>query len=166
VALAALTSFSGCINYYYTPGVYEIEEGRVAPLASVGSVEVISIQESDPDRNYIFFEPGPPNGTPIARKSQKPSPHSCPVRSLARTGTSRHLRRTMKVAIPRISLTPATWVSVADLFVQVSLDDGPLRQFQIKNKSPGNIWRVMNGGIAIAVIGILNDPGARSWMAG
>jgi hypothetical protein len=88
VALAALTSFSGCINYYYTPGVYEIEVGRVAPLASVGSVEVISIQESDPDRNYIFFEPGPPNGTPIARKSQKPSPHSCPVRSLARADRS------------------------------------------------------------------------------
>ncbi len=151
---------------YYTPGVYEIAEDRVTPFAIDGSLEVISIQESDPDRKYIFFQPGLAKWhTDRAQVSEALAAQLSG--EIARQGGQvvSPADRTMKIAVPRVSLTPATWVSVADLFVQVSLDGGPLRQFQVKNKSPGNIWRVMNGGIAIAVIEILNDPDVRSWLA-
>jgi len=55
--LVVTTSFAACsINYYYSPGVYEIPRGRIVLFESTTTVEIASIQQSDPGRNYTVVK--------------------------------------------------------------------------------------------------------------
>jgi hypothetical protein len=58
LALLAVTALTACINYYYTPGIYEIAEGRVGPFSNIVALEIESSQEPDPDRKFVFYKQG------------------------------------------------------------------------------------------------------------
>jgi hypothetical protein len=166
VLVAALPGGGCSINYYYTPGVYEIAEGRVSPMQTVGVVDVVSVQEADEDRSFVFWQQGAAvwhTDRAQVAEALAAQLETEIVRQGGRVGSE--ARHRMGLAVPHVGMVTGAWRSRGDLTVYVTLDGETPRTFDIENKSPGNIWRTMNGAIAIAVIEILNDPGIRDWLA-
>jgi len=167
LSLIAGIAGAGCaINYYYTPGVYEIAEGRIAPVDCEGGLEITSIQAPDPGRAHVlhdaitavwYTDRAVVSEALANQLSSELRSNGCRIGSPA--------GHTMTVAVPDVTVVQAGVKFAANLTVKVALDGAPERGFDIQNESSGNIWRTVNGGIAVAVIDILSDPEVREWLA-
>lgn len=165
LTLLAISQLTGCtINYYYTPGVYEIAGERIPPFERVGTIDVRVVQEPDPSRQYVIYskrgERFFTDRAMVAEMLAKELAREITHRGGQVTTPAEH---TIEIAVPHVR-----WEALAGLgilSVKLGLSEAETRMFEIRNKSVGNMWRVMNGAIAVAVIDILNDPAVRAWLA-
>jgi hypothetical protein len=162
VALA----LSACgIRWYYTPNIYEIDAGRIPPFEPKGAIAVRSLQPSDPDQSYVFFHHGAEWKADRGRVGQAIADQLAgELRKLGGT-IDESAEKRLEITVPSFVVEPGAWTLNASMKVGLRIGDRPERIIDVENSSPGNMWRTMNGAIAIAVIQILSDPEVRSYLA-
>ena len=66
--------------------------------------------------------------------------------------------KTLEISVQSMVVGQGAFTFNGTLVMSVTLGDGTTIPFTVKNNSPGNIWRTLNGTVATAVMEILANP--------
>lgn len=66
--------------------------------------------------------------------------------------------KTLEIGLDSLSVEQGAWVFKGEIVYSVTLGDGSRVNFSTLNRSPGNVWRTLNGTLSVAVIEILKNP--------
>ena len=158
-SLLVLAPLSACaINYYYSPGVYPIADERIRPFSVDGPVEIVNTQAIADRKNVIARFTGAIWMGDLQRITQALI-DQLSGEIVKRGGqVSSPSQKRVRIAVTNVTVEQGAWTLKVSLTLTVQLADRPPRVVAVENRSPGNIWRAVNGSIALAVIKLLGDP--------
>jgi hypothetical protein len=166
LAAVALVLLTGCGTIKYVPEEYAIAPGRVTPLDISGTVVVENVQT---DTAPIAFYEGPGAAADWVGNRKEITEHLAAQLKKELTASGRVTpggrAKTLKVSVDRLSALQAAFHFQSSLMVVVTLGDGQKIVKHASQGSPGNMWRVLNGTIALGVIEILNDEAVRKYLS-
>jgi hypothetical protein len=163
-----LIGLTGCGTFNYTPGEYEIVPGRVNPLDVSGAVTIENVQTDSASRAF-FKDPHGSKDNGIGNLKEVTEHLVMQMRKeVMKSGRMMPSARTktLRVSVVHLESTMRDFHLVSEIDVSVTMDDGSQIGKHISQGSPGNMWRVLNGVIALAVIDILNDEQVRGYLSG
>jgi len=163
LAIACLALLSGCGTVAYTPEEYEIAQGRIAPFEYKGTVTIENIQ-TDTAQTKFFDGPSQDwagNHRQVTEHLAEQLRKEIGKNGKAGAGGT----KTIKVSVKHLRAEQNVFVFRSTMKVAVQLGDGQPFEKEVSQGSPGNMWRVLNGTIALGVIEILNEEQVRQYLA-
>ena len=167
---AVLVLLVGCAtHYYYSPGVYPIAEGKIQPFPVGGPVEIVNAQSISDRENVIARLPRGSKAPWMMGDLQQIT--QALINQLSGEIEKRGGRvespspKQMRVAVTKVAVNQGLWTLNVELALTLQLADRPARSITIENRSPGNVWRALNGAIAVSVIRLLGDEDVLQFLA-
>jgi hypothetical protein len=162
--LLCLLAFSAC-THAYTPNEYPLTQDRVPPLRASAPVVVINVQQRAGDE--VLFAMGAHKWVGDHREITQ---HY--AQQLAQTLQQAGVRvvtgsapKRLEVSVVSISAWAAFYHYKAKAILSITTGAGQHFDIVASNGSPGNIYRTLNGTIAIGVLETLKHPGVQAYLA-
>jgi hypothetical protein len=160
--LGLLLPLQACISIDYAPEEYVVADGRISRFSVVGAVLVNNLQPND--AKTIFFE-----GTSKWQGSYKSvTEHlrwqldkEIQKNGIKKSGSD---QKTIGVKVTNLAVARGAFHFSSAVDFTVSLGNGEVLEKRVTQGSPGNIWRVLNGTLALGVIDILKDERVRKYL--
>lgn len=156
VLLLLFALLGGCGTVHYVPEHYVIDQGRIPKFDLKGNVTVVNAQ-SDQSKQVFFNSSMDWVGDYktitehlVTQLRQEIAKNAKNVGS----GES----KTLSVKVDSLHAAHHLFTFSATMREEVSMGDGEQTQINVRNSSPGTMWRTLNGAIALGVIDILKDP--------
>lgn len=154
----------GCGTKNYIPSEYEIVSGRIQSFKLAGSVTVEN-QQPDTTKMVVLVT----NSGDFVADNHTVTEHLAAQlrKELAKHGDviNGTANKTIGVKVTSQRAYLHFFHMTGTLEVIVTLGDSPPFPINIEQGSPGNLWRVLNGNIALGVIEILSDKRVLAYLA-
>ncbi|MGH1438845.1 MAG: hypothetical protein ACRBBR_01940 [Cellvibrionaceae bacterium] len=162
IAIFSILVLQACGTIDYKPEKYEIDQQRIQDFPVAGSVSVINLQQNK-DKTLFFDGTSDWSGDYYTVSEH----FSSQLREeIAKHGkVSGTLEKSINVKIVRLEAKQKAFHFVSEMDVMVRLGQGKEFELSVGQGSPGNMWRVLNGTLAIGVIELLKDKRVLDYLA-
>ena len=157
-------SVTGCGSINYVPSAYEITDDRIKMFAISGTV---TVHNNQPDTTKTVVLSAPARDWVSDNHTITEHLVEQLRKELAKHGNIVNKASEKSIGVKVVSQKAYTHVfhMTGTLDALVTLGDSPPFPIHIEQGSPGNVWRVLNGNIALSVIEILSDKRVLSYLA-
>lgn len=164
ILLVMLTLLLGaCGTVDYVPEEYTIAKERIRSFDVNGEVVVENIQT---DQNKVVFFGGAKQWVGDYKSvTQHLVDQLNKEIGIHGSFKSKNSKKTIQVKVISLNAWPEFFHFNSSLNAIVKLGDGTEIPIRVTQGSPGNMWRVLNGTIALAVIDILKNQKVRDYLA-
>jgi hypothetical protein len=166
VLCVGLTGCQSIVKHPYSWSEYELTPGRVTAPAELGAGQEIQILKGKSDdstkmlgsvgyHEYYGSEKDLTDGIAyqLSKELQK-------LKFVVKEPAAKSL----EIALIRSGSAQATWTTAAILDFTVKFGNGKVKTYYVRNSSPSTVPRAFDGAVALAVMAILNDPEAISYI--
>jgi hypothetical protein len=163
LCVALVVALTGCGSITYTPSEYVITNERIQSFKVSGSVTVENLQD-DKGSKVVLNAPARTwvsDYVTITEALAEQLRQELAKHGAVTGGDAKRIG--VRVTDQRAYLH--MFHMTGTLQVQVTLGDSAPFPINIEQGSPGNVWRVLNGNIALGVIEILSDQRVLAYLA-
>ncbi len=160
---------TGCtVRNNYKSSLYEIEPERIPPLGDLQSKPAVAIINAQPDNRPRELGDGAKGrmgsmgyhryyGSPneITTAVVRQLSHELKKRGM---NISDDAPKTIRLKVRQTEFLTGAMLLRVTMAVNVTAGNGYVRDVNVSNRTPNDIWRASDGAVALAVIKILNDP--------
>lgn len=162
--LLCLLAFGAC-THAYTPAEYPLAAERVPPLRASAPVVIINAQQRGGDE--VLFAMGAHKWLGDHREISQHFAQQL-AQTLQQSGVkvvTTNAPKRLEVSVVSITAWAAFYHYKAKAIISVTTGAGQHFDILANNGSPGNIYRTLNGTIAIGVLETLKHPGVQAYLA-
>lgn len=163
VMLVLVLPLQACMSIDYVPEEYVLDDGRIIQFPIAGVVKVNNLQPND---NKTILYNGPPkwqgNYKSLTEHLRWQLEKEIQKNGMKQSSAS---QKTIGLKVTNITVTKANFFHKSEMVFAVSLGIDEVLEKRVAQGSPGNIWTVLNGTIALGVIEILKDEKVRKYLA-
>jgi hypothetical protein len=165
--LALLLCFVfGACTHIYAPDEYPLTDERIPRIRAAAPVTVVNVQQRSSEE--LLFAMG---AHKYVGDHKEITEHFAAQlrRSLERAGVRvarNGAPKRLDVSVVSITASPGFYHFKAKAVLSVTTGNNRHFEFVANNSSGGNIYRALNGVIAIAVLESMKHPGIRAYLAG
>jgi hypothetical protein len=164
VFLLCMLAFSAC-THAYTPNEYPLTQDRIPPLRASAPVAIVNVQQRGGDE--VLFAMGAHKWLGDHREITQHYAQQL-AQTLQQAGVqvvTGDAPKRLEVSVVSISAWAAFYHYKAKAILSVTTGAGQHFDIVANNGSPGNIYRTLNGTIAIGVLETLKHPGVQAYLA-
>jgi len=152
-----------CMTIDYVPEEYVLADGRILQFPVVGTVQVNNLQPND-DKSIFFDGSSTWQGSykSVTEHLRWQLDKEIQKNGIKESGAD---QKTIGVKVSNLTVTSAAFHFTSAVEFTVYLGNGEILAKRVTQGSPGNIWRVLNGTLALGVIETLKDEKVRKYLA-
>ncbi|RRS05936.1 hypothetical protein EIP75_03505 [Aquabacterium soli] len=163
VVVCAAILLAGCGTVNYVPQEYVISAERIPNFDVNGSVLVQNIQTDQEQRKFFS---GAADWTGdyktvtdhlVMQLNKEIAIHGKVI--------GRDKKKVLQVKVVQLAAVQHAFHFTSSMQVNVKLGDGAETTVRVSQGSPSDMWRVLNGTLALGVIDILKDPKVKAYLA-
>lgn len=161
IVFGMLVQACGTVNYI--PEEYTITNDRIDDLDLKGQVSVVNVQTDSSKR--IFFDASMDWVGDYKTVTEHLKNQLDKELSENTVAVSQGEPKSIEVKVTEISAEQKFFHFVSEMSVDYILGNGESGSVKVSQGSPGNMWRVLNGTIALGVIEILKEDKVITYLA-
>jgi hypothetical protein len=151
-------------THAYTPSEYPLAAERIPPVRASAPVAIVNVQHRVGDE--ILFAMGAHKWLGDHREITEHFAGQL-AQALQQSGVqvvTGPAPKRLDVAVSSLAAWPAFYHTKAKAVISVTTGDGQRFDIVAGNGSPGNIYRTLNGTLAIAVLETMKHPGVQAYL--
>jgi hypothetical protein len=151
-----------CGTLNYVPKKYEITGDRIENIPLSGIVVVVNSQR-DASKKLIIR--GWEGDLKTVTEHLKIQLEEEIIKNSTPTQSSNGENKTIEIKVTKMKAEQGVMTLSSEMDLEYSLGNGEIGLLHVSNVSPANIWRLLNGSIALGVIELLKDSKVRTYLS-